>query len=65
MTQCQRGAATLVRGAATYLSGIIVAQAEETGGKATPLYISSGLFSVAAVFFTLAALKIGRRRAGV
>ena len=59
------GTLTLVRGAATYLSGIIVAQAEETGGKATPLYISSGLFSVAAVFFTLAALKIGRRRAGV
>ena len=60
-----RGAATLVRGAAIYLSGIIVAQAEETGGKATRLYISSGLFSVAAVFFTLAALKIGQRRAGV
>ena len=59
------GTLTLVRGAATYLSGIIVAQAEEIGGKATPLYISSGLFSVAAVFFTLAALKIGRRRAGV
>ena len=59
------GTLTLVRGAATFLSGVTVFQAEETGGKATPLYISRGLFSVAAVFFTLAALKIGRRRAGI
>ena len=58
------GTLTLMRGAATFLSGITVAQAEEAGGKA-PLYISSGLFSGAAVFFALAALKIGWRRATV
>ena len=59
------GTLTLMRRAVTFLSGVIVAQAEESGGKASPLYISSGLFSGAAVLFALAAVKIGWRRAGV
>ena len=59
------GTLTLMRGATTFLSGITATQAEEAGGKASPLYISSGLFSGAAVFFALAAVKIGWRRATV